>query len=254
MLKMKDISVNLLSRFYGIYAILMFTGVTIPALMLVALVPGEDNRREIARSAAKLWLWLLAARLTVAGDEQLPARPCVVVANHASYLDGIILTAVLPARFTFVIKKEMTRIPFVNFFLARLGSSFVDRSSHHRAAADARRILNLATQKKSIAFFPEGTFSAEPGLKRFRNGAFTVAQRGDLPVVPVIIRGSRQMLPAKHWLPVPSRIEVLIKPPVEADPEKISPEELMRACRNSILESLEEPDVAPPGRKEADLE
>jgi 1-acyl-sn-glycerol-3-phosphate acyltransferase len=126
--------------------------------------------------------------------------------------------------------------------LSRLGSLFVDRSNQHRAATDARRILQLAAQKKSIAFFPEGTFTAEPGLRRFRNGAFTVAQRGDLPVVPVVIHGSRRMLPAKHWLPVPSKIEVLIKPQIQSDREQLSPDELMRICRNSILENLDEPD------------
>jgi 1-acyl-sn-glycerol-3-phosphate acyltransferase len=233
---------KLLARLYGIYVILMFTGVTIPTLALLSVVPGEGNRRAVARNAARLWFWLSAARLRISGREHLPARPCVVVANHASYLDGIILTAVLPARFAFVIKKEMTRVPFVNYFLSRLGSLFVDRSNQHRAATDARRILQLAAQKKSIAFFPEGTFTAEPGLRRFRNGAFTVAQRGDLPVVPVVIHGSRRMLPAKHWLPVPSKIEVLIKPQIQSDREQLSPDELMRICRNSILENLDEPD------------
>ncbi len=99
---------NLLARLYGIYAILAFAGVTILPLALLAVVPGEDHRRWLARNAAKLWFRLVAVRLNVSGMENLPAEPCVVVANHASYLDGVILTAVLPARFTFVIKKEMT--------------------------------------------------------------------------------------------------------------------------------------------------
>ena len=242
---------NLLARLYGIYAILAFAGVTILPLALLAVVPGEDNRRWLARNAAKLWFRLVAVRLNVSGMEQLPAQPCVVVANHASYLDGVILTAVLPPRFTFVIKKEMTRVPVVNYFLSRLGSVFVDRSNHHRAATDARRILNLATRQKSIAFFPEGTFTAEPGLRAFRNRAFTVAQRGELPVVPVIIHGSRKMLPAKRLLPVRSQIDVLIKPPVASDPDQISSDELMHACRNSILESLNEPDNGAVDRKAA---
>jgi len=242
---------NLLARLYGINAILALAGVTIPALALLTVVPGEDRRRWLARSAAKLWFPLVAVRRNVSGMEQLPAQPCVVVANHASYLDGVILTAVLPARFTFVIKQEMTQVPVVNYFLSRLGSVFVDRSNHHRAATAARRILNLATKQKSIAFFPEGTFTAEPGLRRFRNGAFTVAQRGKLPVVPIIIHGSRKMLPAKRLLPVRSQIDVLIKPPVTSDPDQISSDELMHACRNSILENLNEPDNGAVDRKAA---
>lgn len=241
--KIRAFTAHLLARLYGIWAVLVFTGVIIPMLVPLALIPGENHRRRLVRNTAKLILWLFGARLRVSGSEHLPARPCVVVANHASYLDGVILTAALPASFTFVIKKEMTRVPLANFLLTRIGSVFVDRSDQHRAAAAARRVLHLASLQKSIVFFPEGTFSAEPGLKPFHNGAFAAALRGDLPVVPVVITGSRQMLPAHTWLPTPSRIKVTIKPPLETVGARISPVELKQACRNSILEDLHESDL-----------
>ena len=165
------------------------------------------------------------------------------MSNHASYLDGVILTAVLPPRFTFVIKREMTQVPFANFLLRRIGSEFVDRSDLRRGATDARRILQKAGEKRSLAFFPEGTFHAEPGLRHFHNGAFAAAIRAGAPVVPTVIRGSRRMLPAHRMLPAPSRLEVVIKSPIQQPADNSSQDQLVKACRQSILDDLDEPDL-----------
>ena len=242
--KLQAVATSLLRRAYGIFAALAFTVVTIPTIALMLVIPGETNRRRVARAAAGLTLRLAGTGPSVAGLENLPAGACVVVANHASYLDGIILTAVLPPRFTFVIKREMTEVPFAHFLLRRLGSEFVDRDGHNRGAADARRILQKAEHQRSLAFFPEGTFGPEPGLRRFHNGAFAAALRGSLPIVPVIIRGSRKILPANRLIPVHSRIEVIIKPIIDPQRDDMSSSDLRNACRQCILEDLKEPDMA----------
>jgi len=242
--KSQAIAASLLDKAYGIFATLAFTAVTIPTIGLMLVIPGTTNRRRVARAAAGLTLRLAGAGPSVAGMANLPSSACVVVANHASYLDGIILTAVLPPRFTFVIKREMTGVPFAHFLLRRLGSEFVDRDGRHRGAADARRILQKAERQRSLAFFPEGTFHPEPGLRRFHNGAFAAARRGDLPVAPIIIRGSRRMLPADRFFPIRSRIEVTIKPIINPQQDHMSPSDLINACRRSILEDLDEPDMA----------
>jgi 1-acyl-sn-glycerol-3-phosphate acyltransferase len=241
--KMRALTATLRNKLYGIWVLLTFTGVTILTVLGLAVLPGENRRRSLVRGASRLVLWFAGAGLRVTGLENVPENPCVVVANHASYLDGIILTAALPARFTFVIKKEMTRVPFAAFLLKRIGSEFVDRSDQRRAANDARRILQLAARQQSLAFFPEGTFTPEPGLRRFHNGAFVAALRADLPVVPVVILGSRKMLPAQRWLPVPSRLRVIINRPVDDDAHRTSPVTLKMACRESILAGLDEPDL-----------
>jgi 1-acyl-sn-glycerol-3-phosphate acyltransferase len=240
MTKLQALATALGVKLYGIWSVLTFTAVTVLTVALLAVVPGEDNRRRLVGAAARLTLRFAGAGPRVTGLENLPATPCIVVANHASYLDGIVLTAVLPPRFTFVIKKEMARVPFAGFLLRRIGSEFVDRSDQHRSAADTRRILRLAEHRRSIVFFPEGTFTPEPGLGRFHHGAFLAALKGGLPVVPVVICGSRQMLPAGRLLPAPSQIRVIGKKAVEEPESGTSPKELMSACRASILEDLDE--------------
>jgi 1-acyl-sn-glycerol-3-phosphate acyltransferase len=113
------------------------------------------------------------------------------VANHASYLDGIILTAALPAGFTYLIKQQMARVPIAGFVLRRLGSAFVDRNDPNDRQRIARALVGLAVKGDALGFFPEGTFDASPGLKPFQLGAFSAAARANLPVVPIVIYGSR---------------------------------------------------------------
>ncbi|MCL4721989.1 MAG: hypothetical protein KJ041_08595, partial [Gammaproteobacteria bacterium] len=87
----------------------------------------------------------------------------------------------------------------------------------------------------------------EPGLGRFHSGAFTAAARGQLPVVPVVIRGSRWMMPAERILPRPGRLEIIIKPPLF--PTGDAPTRaLLEQARQSILADLGEPDLLTPDR------
>jgi 1-acyl-sn-glycerol-3-phosphate acyltransferase len=132
---------------------------------------------------------------TVQGIDALPANPCILVANHASYIDGIIAVAALPPDFAFVIKKEMLQVPLAGLLLRRLGSEFVERFNRHQGAADARRVIKTAAGGQSLVFFPEGTFDRRRLIGKFHGGAFAIAERSDMPVVAVAIHGTRDALP-----------------------------------------------------------
>ncbi|MDH4031381.1 MAG: 1-acyl-sn-glycerol-3-phosphate acyltransferase [Chromatiales bacterium] len=233
---------------WGVYALLVFATVTLATTFLVAVLPGLSNRRQAARLGARLIFFATGIPLDVSEIGKLPPEACVVVANHASYLDGVILTAALPPNFSFVIKREITSVPLAHLLLRRLGSEFVERFDRHRGASDARRILRKARDGEALAFFPEGTFTAEPGLQRFRTGAFAAAARAGMPVVPVIIRGARGVLPAKRWLPRRVPLEVIITEPIElsASQQGHRASRLLILSRKRILEHLEEPDLGPP--------
>jgi len=166
---------------YALWTALAFLGVGLTALLLLAVLPDVARRRAAARAAARTFLRLAAMPLTVRFPEHIPPGQCVVVCNHASYLDGIVLTAALPPRFGFVIKREMAAVPLAGAVLRRLGSEFVERFNRQRGAADARRVLRNASNGHSLVFFPEGTFTRTPGLLKFHTGAFaTAARAGEL--------------------------------------------------------------------------
>ncbi len=230
---------------YALYAVVTFLILGLGALLAALTLPGVHRRRAAARAAARTFLWLAGMPLTVRGLEWLTPGQCIVVSNHASYLDGLVFTAALPARFSFVIKREMSAVPLAGLFLRRIGSEFVERFDRHRGAADARRVLRNAASGHSLVFFPEGTFTRTPGLLKFHTGAFVTASRAGCPVIPAVVRGTRAALSPTGALPRPGRISVDILPPVHAEPEagEAASAALRDQARRAILLALGEPDL-----------
>jgi len=230
---------------FGLYSWTVFVTISVVALAAMIIVPGVERRRRIARLTARLFLGATGMRLRVLGFESLPETSCVVVANHTSYLDGLILIAALPPRFGFVIKKEMDRVPLASLLLRRIGSEFVDRANRHKGAMDARRMLRRASSGQSFVFFPEGTFSKEPGLLAFHTGAFVTAVRSGCSVVPVVVRGARQALASNRISPTPTRIEIeVLGVLTAASDDRASAVKLRDESRRLILGALGEPDLA----------
>ena len=192
---------RLVHALWGILAWLSFALAVSFVLLVAILVPGKERRRRLAALASRAVFVLPGIEVDAVGLERLPAESCVVVANHASYIDGVLLKGYLPARFSFVVKGEMRDIPVVHFLLRRAGAKFVERNKHAGSARDARQIVRAAQGGESLAFFPEGTFRKGPGVGHFRPGAFVAAVRGNMPIVPVAISGTRAMLSADQWLP-----------------------------------------------------
>ena len=224
---------------YTLVAAAVFVALALLALLLLLVVPTLDGRRSVTRATGRCALSLMGMPVSVRWRGELPAH-CIVVANHCSYLDGVVLAATLPPRFGFVIKREMSRVPLAGLLLARIGSYFVERGNRAGSARDALRVMRDAASGSSLAFFPEGTFRVEPGLLRFHTGAFAAAERAQVPVVPLVIRGTRHCLRPGGFLLRPGRIEVqvlesLLPQPVHEDGAAA----LRDAARAAILAALE---------------
>lgn len=233
-----------LQRAYGAYCWLVFLSVAIVALVLVLVTPGIGWRRAIVRRTAWTYLCVTGTACRVLNAERIPTDPCIVVANHTSYIDGLIMAAVLPPRFSFVIKKEMNAVPLANWLLRRIGSEFVERFDRRKGALDARRVLRAAQRGQALAFFPEGTFSRERGMLRFHSGAFTTAARMGWPVVPAVIRGAREILPPHRLLPIRGAISVDFIEVLQPDAsDREAANRLRDRCRADMLAELGEPDL-----------
>jgi 1-acyl-sn-glycerol-3-phosphate acyltransferase len=215
----------------------------LPVLCWLAVSRDPQHCRRAARRGARAFFALIGSRIRIDGDLAAATRSsAIVVANHASYLDGVILTAALPPQFSFLIKREMGDVPLAGWLLRRLGSHFVDRNSGHDRNRAARRLFEAAGDGEALACFPEGTFDRRPGLRPFQPGAFAAAWRARKPLVPVVIRGARQKLGAGEWLAAPGALSLHVCTPIDAA-DYDSPEALLRAARGSILEHLGEPDL-----------
>jgi 1-acyl-sn-glycerol-3-phosphate acyltransferase len=214
------------------------------------ILPGLKLRRAVGSQCAKIWLKIAGIPVDFRGAELLPESPAMIVANHSSYIDGVLLKAVLPARYAFVIKKEMVKVPLAGLLLRRLGAEFVDRFNRHSGAMDARRLMRSASSGGSLVFFPEGTFTGRPGLAQFHGGAFTIAARARMPIVPVVIRGARQILRGDSIWPRPGRVYIealtVIEPTATDDGAALA-NTLRDQSRAHILLALGEPDLANDG-------
>ncbi len=228
---------------YGVVAWLVFTILALGTLALVLVLPGIGLRRRVTGGGARLFLGLMRMPLEVRGLEHLPAGQCIVVANHASYLDGVVMKAALPPRFAYVVKREMASFPLAGLLLRRIGTEFVERLDRQKGASDTRRVMRTASGGQALVFFPEGTFSNERGLLKFQSGAFITAARAGCPVVPGVIVGSREILPGSRALPRPGRILVEFMAPIVPAGRDAAPE-LRDRSRRLILDRLGEPDLA----------
>ena len=229
---------------WGVFTWLCFGLLVLFLFVVVLLVPGADRRQKLATWTCRMVFVLPMVDVRITGIDNLPTDDCVVVANHASYIDGILLKGYLPWRFNFVIKGEMRNFGPAHFLLRRSGAKFVERTDIKGSARDARQIVKAALEGESLGFFPEGTFLEEPGLGRFRGGAFVAATKSEMPVVPIAIGGSRHMMPAKRLLPRRGPLTIDILPAIApGDPEFESSRGLAEAARQRILAVLDEPDL-----------
>ena len=233
---------------YATYVAALFCLIGPVMWLLTALTPRPNWVWRMNHLAARLLLWLARIALRVEGLDNLSARkPRVLVANHASYLDGLVLLAALPHPGRFVAKRELREQLLAGIYLRRLGTEFVERFEIGESVDDAHRLAREAPGNDALVFFPEGTCRRLPGLLPFHLGAFIVAVEQRLPVVPIAIRGTRSILRPEQWFPRRGAVTVVIGAPVlthaDADDAFAGALEVRTAARVKILAHCREPDL-----------
>ena len=186
------------------------------AWLVVVVAPGSERARwRRGRVLCRAAFRALGIRIRVSGASNLDgAARYVLVANHASYLDGPLLFAAVPARVGYVVKGELAGNAFLAPLLRALGAEFVNRLDHERSVAAAASLTDRLARGDSLGFFPEGTLHRMPGLLPFRLGAFSVAVEGGARVVPVTIAGTRSVMRDGQWIPRPGPVSVRIAAPI----------------------------------------
>ena len=240
----RRVALRLGAALWGCWAVLCL-GVLAPTAWLLIRWAGDPTRAwQRAGAAARALFRLAAVPLQVRGVENLPRDACVLVSNHASYLDGVILVAALPRAFAFVAKRELQQHVLLGPPLQRLGVEFVERFDLQRSVADAGHLADAVQRGRSLLVFPEGTFVERPGLLPFHLGAFLAAARAAVPVVPVAVRGARRLLPGGRWWPQRTRIEVDIgaplAPPADESDVFAAAVRLREGARGAIATVVEE--------------
>jgi 1-acyl-sn-glycerol-3-phosphate acyltransferase len=237
---------------YAGYAWTMFGALGLAAIAAALVLPGARARRGAIHGIARLMMRLSALPVAVSGREHVAgADRVLVVANHASYIDGLLLYALLPGRFVFAAKEGFGHSFWTRRLFAAGGARFVERFDAQRGVEDTRALAALAGEGRSLAFFPEGTFTRTPGLAPFRMGAFVIAAQTGTPVVTAAFRGTRSVLRADSLIVRRRPIDVAFGAPLApGGTDWAAALRLREAARAEILRHCGEPDLAgagPPG-------
>ena len=193
------------------------------AYITTMLLPTLSMRWSALRGITRTVLTLTGIPVKVTGIENLPRRNAVILFNHTSYMDALVIASVLPGTPAFVAKKEFSEQFFAGSFMRRLGVAFVERFDAAASLADADEMTGMAKEGRLFVFFPEGTFTRRAGLLGFYMGAFKVAADAGLPVIPGALRGVRTLLRGDQWFPRRTEINVVIEAADHARPAPTSP-------------------------------
>ena len=222
----------------------------LPAMLVSLLRPNSDASMRAGRLWSRALLWAVGARVTYVGLEHLGSHlPCIFIANHQSNVDIWALVRVLPDPTRFVAKQSLFRIPVLGWAMAAGGFISIDRADRQRAIGSLRIAAERIRSGRPVVLFAEGTRSRDGSLRPFKKGPFHLALEARVPLVPVAISGSWEVLrPGTLRIrPGPVRVEFL--PPLEVTDDLPDDHEgLLREVRGRHERALDAaPDLPPSG-------
>lgn len=196
----------------------------------------------VSRYFGRSLLWAGRANVQVRGLENLPQdRPCLICANHQSLFDIALLDGYIPLQFRFVVKKELFSVPLLGLCLIMENQIKLDRKNRRKGIESIRKGSELIKTGRSIAVFPEGTRSPDGTVKPFRKGSLLIATDSRIPVVPVTIDGSYNIMSKGSFRLHPGTVKVIVHPPIET--EGLSREDqkvLGERVRQVVIEGMEQ--------------
>ena len=217
------------------------------ALVVICGTPFSLFSPNYMHNWSRLWgvvsLRLAGMRLEIEGQEHLPApgQPVIFVGNHQSNFDILSYFAGLPLQFRWMAKAELFRVPLFGLAMRRSGYVAIDRSDRRKAMQSMTIAAERIRGGTSVVIFPEGTRSADGRLQEFKKGGFLIALKAQVPIVPVAISGSSQVMAKGELKFRPGTIRFRILPQTEtAGLTNKDSDELVMKVRNAIAENLDE--------------
>jgi len=215
--------------------------VTIFIFIIVIISLAFDRSGNSIHSIGALWsrilLFLSGVTVEIKGAENLfQDSPQILASNHRGAFDILALQGFIPIQFRWVAKKSLFKIPIIGWSMSLAGYVSIDREKAGSAYKSIERAAEKVKKGASVLIFPEGTRSSAGSLLPFKRGGFLLAIKSGVPIVPVSIRGTENLMKKESILIRPGAVKVVIgKPiPVSGADEKL----LMEMVRKAIEEGL----------------
>ncbi|MDA9101300.1 1-acyl-sn-glycerol-3-phosphate acyltransferase [Omnitrophica bacterium] len=239
------IPLSLYSWVLAICATILFSVLGVIFIFPISLCLDHGTRHLVHGVAVNWGRFLMRAtpvwNLKVEGLEHIQkGKHYVIVGNHQSMLDIMVVLAALPCHFKFMAKRELYSVPFIGWHMALAGYIGLDRQSKHSGRAAVVKAKEWLDKGVSVLLFPEGTRSLDLKIHAFKIGAFKLARESGLEILPVVIDGTGSAVPKKSLiLRRNSELRVSVGKPVHA--EDISDESLSRLrdqIRHEMMQRL----------------
>ncbi|MGO9145014.1 MAG: lysophospholipid acyltransferase family protein [Desulfomonilia bacterium] len=211
----------------------------------VIIIASFSKTGRIPYKFARLWSWLVVktnqVKIRIEGREKLQAENSYIfMSNHASNLDPPVIAYTLEHTLRFVAKKSLTRIPVFGTAIRLARMIVIDRDDAQGAREAINRAMHELTGGISAFFFAEGTRSLDGRLKQFKKGGVMLALKTKLPIVPVTIIGSYELLPKNANRIKPGMVRVIISDPIDTkDYTEDDRDVLLERVRSVISANLE---------------
>lgn len=211
--------------------------------VLASIAFGLVGRRHLAQwSTARVFYYtfgsLFGIKINLINGERLDTLPAILISNHQSALDILILGRIFPKGCVVTSKKSLKYVPILGWFMALSGTFFLDRSNREKSVKTLKKALaNLKKEKRGLFVFPEGTRShcTTPDLLPFKKGAFHLAQQAELPIVPVVVSVTSSLINAATRTFERGEITIKVLEPVSTKGLK---QEDVGAFSNKIRDSM----------------
>lgn len=235
-----------LNILYVLHTILIFiwtVGITVvlgsTAILVSFFSKNGNSVHLVARAWGRSILWVAGIRVSINGfDSEWAKRPNIYMSNHQSNFDIPVLLSALPAQFRWLAKAELFKIPIFGASMRGAGAISIDRSNRKSAFASLNLAAKMIRGGTSVMIFPEGTRSVDGQLLPFKKGGFVLAVDAGVPIVPIVISGTHEIMPKGRLLIRRRMARIDVGPPVRtSEYTRKTKNDLMTHVREAMLET-----------------
>lgn len=186
-----------------IFTIIVVIVMTFLCATLIIIIYPFGSYNIVTNKTALIWsksiVWAAGAKIELHGLDKIDfSKSYVFAGNHQSHIDVVVVFSILPLTVRYIAKKELFKIPLFGWAMSAAGTIKVDRSNKEKAIRSIEKAGETIKKGVSVILFPEGTRSPDGKIHAFKKGAFVLASKSGVPVVPISISGTRNILKNIH--------------------------------------------------------